>query len=256
MPTAPPPHHAAMPSADIGAVPHQVAESRRDGRHTRRAARAGGRAVALPAVARCDPDRVRRRAGKCPGDLRRRAARRPGRSQPAHLSSARRASCSTASWAKRASTARQGLRHQRGQAFQVRAARQATHSPATERRRSTDVQMVAGPRTHYCEAATHCGYGRNRCPIPPGSVAFDHEDARTSRETPGWFECLSDNPPELHSSDSRSQRGATRASQIPSGLEGRPVADASGVRPRKAERFKMATRLLPRQARAPWQRDA
>ena len=80
----------------------------------------------LPALAQRHADRVRRRTRGCAGRLRRRAARRPGGYRRQAFRRAGRQGVRRDTGRGRNRSA-QGLRHQCGQAFQVRAARQAPH---------------------------------------------------------------------------------------------------------------------------------
>ena len=148
MPTSPAPHHAkragqALAEARTGRAeptaprPRSIAELRE----------AAQGLPALPAVARRDADRVRRRArktrsvvfvGEQPGDQEDIAGKPfvgpAGKVFDAVLDEAGR-------------RPRESLRHQRGQALQVRAARQAPHPLQAERRRGAGLPLVARQRT-------------------------------------------------------------------------------------------------------------
>ena len=123
-PTAP----AAACRAAHGRAAHPLAAARQPASSTR-LREAAASAAATARSASCATQTV---FGEGPAgaraDARRRAARRPGRPAAAAPSSARPASCSTARSPSSAGRAIAGLRHQRGQALQVRAARQAPHA--------------------------------------------------------------------------------------------------------------------------------
>ena len=129
-------------------------------RNAARCLRAGRRLPPLPAARPGDADRVRRRTGTrawC-SSANSRATRKIS---PANHSSVRPGSCSIARWARPASNAPR-LRHQRGQAFQIRAARQAPHPQAPNAGEVTACRWwlereLAGRRSAPCGGA-----GRHR----------------------------------------------------------------------------------------------
>ena len=113
----------------------------------------------------------RRREARAP-DVRRRAARRPGRpARPALRRPGRHAARARPRGARRA--ARQGLHHERGQALQVRAARQAPHPqdagaagsrglPALARERDRARRSVGAGRARRDGGAPADGHARSR----------------------------------------------------------------------------------------------
>ncbi len=125
------------------------------------AARRGGGVHPLPAVQAGDADGVRRGAGRCAADVRRRAARRPGGPRrPAVRRPRRPAVRPRAGRGRRRPQPR--LRHQRGQALQVRTARQAAHPLQARRRRDRGVPLVDRAGAHDREARGDGGAGRDR----------------------------------------------------------------------------------------------
>ena len=133
-------------------TPARSRELRAAGGRLRRAARCTGHATQTvfgegPADA---PDHAGRRAAGRPGGPRRAALRRPGRpaARPGAGGGRHRAPA--------------GLRHQRGQALQVRAARQAAHPQDARPATRSSLPLVARPRARAGPAAPHRGARRHR----------------------------------------------------------------------------------------------
>ena len=131
-------------------------------------AQGGGDVPRLPALLQRDAGRLRRRPADATRDVRRRAARRPGRPRRQAVRRPRRASCSTTHAGAGRRPARRGVRHQRRQAFQVRAARHAA-----------DPRQAVGPR------------GRRLPPLAGGGdrggeAADDRLPRRDGRPVAAW----------------------------------------------------------------------
>ena len=99
--------------------------------------------------------------GECAGRLRRRAARRPGGYRRQTFRRAGRQGVRRDTGRGRDRSA-QGLRHQRGQAFQVRAARQAPHPCQAQCRRGAGLPLVAGQGADDHQARPRRRARRNR----------------------------------------------------------------------------------------------
>ena len=141
------------------------------------AGRRGERLHALPALQECDPDRVRRRPRRCGADVGRRAAgrsRRPGRT-PLRRAGRQGARPSAGGGGNRA---RRDLHHQRGEALQERAARQATPAQETRHQRDRRLPLVARQRARADPARRGCGARGDRGPRAAAQGAFHQRQSR------------------------------------------------------------------------------
>ena len=198
MPTAPAPHHAKV-QAKHWPTPEPATGDEDAGCRSIAGLREAGRRAA--AAARCGA--TRRRPCSAKGPTTRRScssASSPAtrRILPASLSSGRRARCSMRSSTKPAIDRAEDLRHQCGEALQVRAARQAPHPLKAERRRGPGLPLVAGPGTGADQAGAGRGAGRDGGAVAARQGGADHQDARPGDRARGWAAGVPDDPPVLH----------------------------------------------------------
>ena len=129
-----------------------------------------------------DPDRVRRRPARRAHPVRRRAAGRPGGPCRPPVRRAGGAGVRRRARGGR-DRPRRDLRHQRGQAFQVRDARQAPASPDARPGRDQRLPLVDRPGARADPSAADGGAGRHRGPEPvrQGDHHLAHCAAHRSR---------------------------------------------------------------------------
>ncbi|EAU44079.1 putative uracil DNA glycosylase protein [Salipiger bermudensis HTCC2601] len=209
------------PAADPGRAHHRAAARPRGARagwRSRGASDRAGGLPALPALAKRDPAGGGRGPARCGADDRGRAARRSGGSGGAALRRARGAAFRRGGRARRAG-ARPGLCHQRGEAFQVRAARQAAAAPVSELGRDRPLPVVARHGAPAGAPEAHRGDGGERGGEPDRRWPPHRHKARHARAGARRHAGDGDMAPVLSPASSRGRarrrRGGLRGGSAP-----------------------------------------
>jgi probable DNA metabolism protein len=108
----------------------------------------------------------------------------------------------------------ENLRHQRGQAFQVRTARQAPHPLQAQCGRGAGLPLVAGPRIGADQAEAGRCARRDGGTVPARQGGANHQDARPGDRARERHEDLPDHPSFLHPAHPRRGREGSRAETL------------------------------------------